>query len=81
VDIGDDVRGLRVGDRVALEPGVPCWANPASRYSFMIILVPFEDGCLPCTVIKMCPSSFMLAVRTTKAYSMCLVNFYPVLTL
>ena len=32
MDIGDDVRGLRVGDRVALEPGVPCWANPASRY-------------------------------------------------
>ena len=31
VDVGDDVRGLRVGDRVALEPGVPCWANPASR--------------------------------------------------
>ncbi|BDA45777.1 Sorbitol dehydrogenase [Coccomyxa sp. Obi] len=31
VEVGEDVTRLKVGDRVALEPGVPCWSNPASR--------------------------------------------------
>lgn len=31
VEVGDNVQRLKVGDRVTLEPGVPCWANPASR--------------------------------------------------
>jgi len=31
VEIGPGVRDLKVGDRVAIEPGVPCWTNRASR--------------------------------------------------
>lgn len=31
VEIGPGVRDLVVGDRVAIEPGVPCWTNRASR--------------------------------------------------
>ena len=30
-EIGPGVRDLVVGDRVAVEPGVPCWTNRASR--------------------------------------------------
>ncbi|KAK9846854.1 hypothetical protein WJX84_007887 [Apatococcus fuscideae] len=29
--VGPEVEGLQVGDRVALEPGVPCWHNSYSR--------------------------------------------------
>ncbi|KAK9814629.1 hypothetical protein WJX72_009022 [[Myrmecia] bisecta] len=31
VEVGQGVRGLAVGDRVALEPGIPCWQNKPSR--------------------------------------------------
>jgi L-iditol 2-dehydrogenase len=31
VEVGPGVRDLQVGDRVAIEPGVPCWTNRASR--------------------------------------------------
>ncbi len=30
-ELGPGVQRLRVGDRVALEPGVPCWSNKACR--------------------------------------------------
>lgn len=33
VEIGPGVRDLVVGDRVAIEPGVPCWTNRASRFA------------------------------------------------
>ena len=32
VELGPNVTSLKVGDRVAVEPGVPCWHNKASRY-------------------------------------------------
>ena len=31
VEVGFGVKRLKVGDRVALEPGVPCWSNKACR--------------------------------------------------
>ena len=31
VAVGAAVRSLVVGDRVALEPGVPCWSNMLPR--------------------------------------------------
>lgn len=30
--VGKGVRDLKVGDRVALEPGIPCWTNAQSRH-------------------------------------------------
>ena len=30
-EVGPGVQRLKVGDRVALEPGVPCWSNKACR--------------------------------------------------
>lgn len=30
-EVGPGVQRLQVGDRVALEPGVPCWSNKACR--------------------------------------------------
>ena len=30
-EVGPGVQRLAVGDRVALEPGVPCWSNKACR--------------------------------------------------
>lgn len=32
MEVGPGVKDLKVGDRVALEPGTPCWANRVSRY-------------------------------------------------
>lgn len=32
VEVGAGVKRLKVGDRVALEPGVPCWSNKACRW-------------------------------------------------
>lgn len=31
VEVGPGVKRLKVGDRVAVEPGVPCWSNKACR--------------------------------------------------
>lgn len=31
VEVGPGVRDLQLGDRVAVEPGIPCWTNKASR--------------------------------------------------
>lgn len=33
VEVGEGVQKLKVGDRVALEPGIPCWSNPAPRWA------------------------------------------------
>lgn len=33
IEVGPGVKRLKVGDRVAIEPGVPCWSNKASRYA------------------------------------------------
>jgi hypothetical protein len=31
VQAGSDVTSLKEGDRVALEPGIPCWSHKMSR--------------------------------------------------
>ena len=31
VELGEGVTDLAVGDRVAMEPGIPCWTNKSSR--------------------------------------------------
>lgn len=36
--VGDNVTSLAVGDRVALEPGVPCWGNALPRHVFSTLL-------------------------------------------
>ena len=36
-EVGAGVRALKVGDRVALEPGSPCWTDQAARYTRLAV--------------------------------------------
>ena len=45
MEVAGDVQRLRVGDRVALEPGVPCWANPVSRCAALCWLSLLDHHC------------------------------------
>jgi L-iditol 2-dehydrogenase len=65
--VGDDVVGLRVGDRVAIEPGVPCRACAqcrAGRYNLCpdvrFLATPPYDGAF-CQYLTM-PADFVYAV-------------------
>lgn len=42
VGVGPGVDGFEVGDRVAMEPGVPCWHHPICR---QVALVGLGLGC------------------------------------
>jgi L-iditol 2-dehydrogenase len=68
--VGDDVVGLRVGDRVAVEPGVPCRACAqcrAGRYNLCpdvrFFATPPYDGAF-CEYVTM-PADFVYAVPDT----------------
>ena len=68
--VGDDVVGLRVGDRVAIEPGVPCRACGqcrAGRYNLCpdvrFLATPPIDGAF-CEYVTM-PADFVYAVPDT----------------
>ncbi len=41
VEVGPGVTNLQAGDRVALEPGIPCWSHKLSRYATMMLQILF----------------------------------------
>ena len=47
VEVGDGVTSRQVGERVALEPGVPCWSNRMSRSAWHEVTVAITQGHVP----------------------------------
>ena len=47
MELGEGVQRLQVGDRVALEPGIPCWSNPAPRWVLGPGSAPSQCNLLP----------------------------------
>ena len=65
MEVGEEVTRLKVGDRVALEPGVPCWSNPACRCAHVFRGEPAKPE------VRCCYASLMLCLVGSNGQRSC----------